>query len=609
MKSSRTKKIDSQSGSMALAAITSLCALGLSFIAINNSVQKQKTMIDGEKQKRAVEGEQLGFINSASRFKAMLSNRKKADGTYVPALFATNYYDAKWTLTSDPLVALGDAKLLSGSTLEVHSPGQSTIELSELPQIFGSNGTSLILNDSLMRVTIDGIEHNSNPNPALANRYVESVDVLVEVDSQVSKQKKQSRFRIATPRPKPFNPILEISPANAETWTRDLSKKLPPGFYDIRVLASGIAYDAEIFLNDGSSYKPIGVVGGFDKAGKIKHGAVNYLAEEQEIGRVTSIGLGDAGGTGDNGACWFASIAKSYKLKAQVNGPDSSESVVAESPNLQIQDSPEAEVDLNALVNACSSECPYLGNNDDLSTHLAAGNVKIATTENIFYNERTAWGMGNKKLCVDFKPAIDEFKRLNNQTNPPSLGHLDYSLFKVWAYSPLDCKNPQWVFDRGTHCGCFKDDTRILLGDQKTEKFITDLNEDDLVWSPIRQKAFRIRRMTRGPEKIPMLAIQAGAQWIQVTTKHPFPIEGGLKTADALQIGERIKLGDGSWAAISSINAVIPEEGKEPVVWNLELEAPDDDLDAHQVVANGVITGDLFVQILLQEKSGKDRDP
>lgn len=107
--------------------------------------------------------------------------------------------------------------------------------------------------------------------------------------------------------------------------------------------------------------------------------------------------------------------------------------------------------------------------------------------------------------------------------------------------------------------------------------------------------------MTRGPEKVPMFDIQIEGRTVRVTGTHPFPTSEGPKAAFELQEGDRVRTAAGKPGVIQKI-ATVPMGGKDPVVWNLELEGSQD-LGDHYVLANGVVTGDLYIQMRLQKKA------
>ncbi len=164
----------------------------------------------------------------------------------------------------------------------------------------------------------------------------------------------------------------------------------------------------------------------------------------------------------------------------------------------------------------------------------------------------------------------------------------------------LDVKtcSRKFLFQR-LACGCVTADTLITLGDGRTTKRIDQLEPNDLVWNPLIKKAFPIRKVTQGPEKVPMIEIMLGRQKIKATGNHPFISKKGAVAAYRLEVGDSLLMGDDKWLKIDSIQALSAGETP-PIVWNLEIEAPDHDLDAHQVVANGIATGDLVIQKKLQ---------
>jgi hypothetical protein len=146
----------------------------------------------------------------------------------------------------------------------------------------------------------------------------------------------------------------------------------------------------------------------------------------------------------------------------------------------------------------------------------------------------------------------------------------------------------------------------ITLGDGKTQKRITELTERDQVWNPITRRSQSIARMTRGPENVPMFDIQIEGKTVRVTGTHPFPTNEGPRAAFELQEGDRVRTAEGKSGVIQNI-ATVPAGEKAPMVWNLELAAGED-LRDHYVLANGVVTGDLYIQTRLQKNAaGTDR--
>ena len=199
-----------------------------------------------------------------------------------------------------------------------------------------------------------------------------------------------------------------------------------------------------------------------------------------------------------------------------------------------------------------------------------------------------------EKAAAEYKTALGSsptsYNDFFNSSFTPSW---DY-----YTYMPKTCARA--LLMTRNNCGCFSDDTKILLGDGTTEKRITELSSADLIWNPITKKAMAIEKMTQGPEPIPMLEVSAAGKSVKVTGKHPFPTPDGVRTAFTLQVGDRIKIGGHrEWVKIERIQVLAVPEGKPPVVWNLELRGSKAEAD-HYIVADGIITGDLYLQRLLE---------
>jgi hypothetical protein len=140
--------------------------------------------------------------------------------------------------------------------------------------------------------------------------------------------------------------------------------------------------------------------------------------------------------------------------------------------------------------------------------------------------------------------------------------------------------------------GCFEANTMIRMGDG-SEKPIRQLKDNDLVWNPIRQKAMAIKRVTPGPEKLPLWSVQTENGIVRVTSKHPFLTPVGIRPADELKAGDRI-LGRSGEEIIKSVSEdqAAPKEW----VWNFEIATDSKDPADHAILADGVVTGDLYLQ-------------
>jgi hypothetical protein len=160
-----------------------------------------------------------------------------------------------------------------------------------------------------------------------------------------------------------------------------------------------------------------------------------------------------------------------------------------------------------------------------------------------------------------------------------------------------DCQNVGTVGTRGSE-GCFAKDTQIRLHDGR-DIAIQDLKAGDKVWNPLLKRAVSVAKVVRGPENKPLYTVTQADRTVRVTESHPFVTPLGLIPASQLRAGDLIQSADGRW---SPVDAVVQETQKyEDEVWNLEL-VTDFTEAAHMVVANGILSGDLFLQQRVQSR-------
>ncbi|WP_141736085.1 Hint domain-containing protein [Oligoflexus tunisiensis] len=161
-----------------------------------------------------------------------------------------------------------------------------------------------------------------------------------------------------------------------------------------------------------------------------------------------------------------------------------------------------------------------------------------------------------------------------------------------------DCQNVGPVGTRGPE-GCFAKDTQIRLPDGR-DVSIQSLKAGDKVWNPLLKRAVSVAKVVRGPENKPLYQIVQGDRTVRVTQTHPFVTPLGLIPASQLRVGDLIQSEDGRWAAV---DAVVKETQKyDDDVFNLELAADAYTEAAHMVVANGIMSGDLFLQKRVQSR-------
>jgi hypothetical protein len=111
-------------------------------------------------------------------------------------------------------------------------------------------------------------------------------------------------------------------------------------------------------------------------------------------------------------------------------------------------------------------------------------------------------------------------------------------------------------------------------------------------------RAAKVKRIIAGPESQPMITFEAeGGRKVTVTSEHPMATSKGVRLAKDISIGDKLKAGHGKFVAITSIGT---KEYKD-LVYNFELEgAAETD---HLVIAEGLVSGDLYLQNKLSKES------
>ena len=127
-----------------------------------------------------------------------------------------------------------------------------------------------------------------------------------------------------------------------------------------------------------------------------------------------------------------------------------------------------------------------------------------------------------------------------------------------------------------------------------SEKKISALKEGDKVFNPLLKKAMPIRRITAGGEKHPVISFKLGELSVKVTQMHPMFTKHGLRLAKDVKVGDFLPDAQGNWRAVESITEQSLDEGA--LVWNFEIDTDSKDPKYHMVLADGVVTGDLYLQ-------------
>ena len=145
--------------------------------------------------------------------------------------------------------------------------------------------------------------------------------------------------------------------------------------------------------------------------------------------------------------------------------------------------------------------------------------------------------------------------------------------------------------------GCFAENTRISVSSSETRS-IAELKVGDKVLNPVTGELANIERITIGPEILPMIEIVTNDRKLRVTTEHPMLTSRGLLMAELVLEGDRIVYEDGSLHKVTSMASIIGDATT--VVRNFSINAASTDPNDHMVLADGIVTGDLYLQSQLK---------
>jgi hypothetical protein len=148
------------------------------------------------------------------------------------------------------------------------------------------------------------------------------------------------------------------------------------------------------------------------------------------------------------------------------------------------------------------------------------------------------------------------------------------------------------------HDGCFDESTHIRMADG-TDKRITDLKKGDQVFNPATGRPATISKLVAGPEFKPLLHVSVDGRLVKVTQTHPFMTRKGWVQARHLKKGDEVRTARNGYLPVSQMEW--GETGR--LVVNLALEGSADQPELHYVLADGVVTGDLVIQNLLEARA------
>lgn len=173
-----------------------------------------------------------------------------------------------------------------------------------------------------------------------------------------------------------------------------------------------------------------------------------------------------------------------------------------------------------------------------------------------------------------------------------------FSYFK--AANPTQCSYTYQTKDEaGFVCrnndGCFDETTLIRMADG-SDRLITGLKMGEFVYNPVTKMPARITKLTIGPELKPLINVSVGGRVVKVTDTHPFMTRRGWIQARNLRTSDQVLSGSKVYLPVTALE--LGASGR--TVANLALEGPASSAELHYVLANGVVTGDLVIQNMLE---------
>ena len=178
---------------------------------------------------------------------------------------------------------------------------------------------------------------------------------------------------------------------------------------------------------------------------------------------------------------------------------------------------------------------------------------------------------------------------------------------------------------------CFAPETKITMADG-SEMEISKLSVGDMVWNPVLKKPARVKKILEGPEAKPLIEFGYGDVTVKVTTGHPVPVLSTKEQAELsestslfkrasyspdprvdekftgftkivkaseLKEGDVIRDSQNNFHVLTIVRKIPISEGQ--YVVNVSLDAPEDNVNEHYLLANGIISGDLHLQVQLGE--------
>ncbi len=187
-------------------------------------------------------------------------------------------------------------------------------------------------------------------------------------------------------------------------------------------------------------------------------------------------------------------------------------------------------------------------------------------------------------------------------------GDLWSAPIRAFDFSKQGCPEvPTSVATRNWPCmpGCFIGSTGILMANGEIKE-AQNIQPGDWLWNPIKEERSLVVTIIKGPEYEPLVKITSNTQVLVVTSKHPILTldKDKIVAAKDLRVLDTIFLSNMVAERVMSIDLI--EEPNLPQVYNFMLSGKD--FDDHFLLANGIITGDLYLQQQLEHLSDQRGD-
>lgn len=613
------------------AFIAAMLILGLVTGYVNHLEKKNIHQIAEQKRDAGREFLQTQNLSSISFMKGSLDETKGKSG-YGSALYARNYFADTWTLALNADHPNAKAKLV----------GASKVDFNLLPENLENHDVATIMkgkNQLAYLNTPTQVEIVKLNRDKIFQAWVRSVDILATRAATKTAPSSQMKARIHLLAPLPSGLDIQVKAPGQASFGHNFGSEgapLPEGKYVFRLVGSGVIHYGQVTV-DGTPYS----VGLDPNTGAITHKANNILAANEEIGSASMVikAVTSEDKNVNLDSCQFTSqtmagsdsVFKVVHVSAKAFAVDGvAMETISIEKDLYMKVRPEPDDDDKYAKEECRQMCPNELNPtyDDRSDEerakfldLYIDGVRDPKKRDLFNPHLTdeLKGKGVKGIICsnmdeDAMVLLSEHGLRPTELyrkNKEAFGQIEFDArrhVRWYAYAAPSCER-KFVANR-TECGCFAEDTAITMADF-SEMPISELKVGDRVWNPQTRRPQAIARITAGPEKSPLLVFRVAGTSLKVTSNHPFLTTRGLLMARDVQAGDRI-VEAGEAKDVEAIDVLEPDPANYPIVWNIALEGADEEKDAHFVLANGIMAGDLSLQESLQKDealgNAKDRE-